>query len=118
MVSVDERQAAASAAAAEVNRLSGDHATTVAALKVEQQGLAVQLNRLMEKRPRQAALAQRASLELYDKLTQEKRGQAVAGLRGNKCQGCLVTISANTIRAADRGDLVLCDSCGRILYPL
>jgi predicted nucleic acid-binding Zn-ribbon protein len=95
-----------------------EHQASVAVLKVEQQTLAVNLNRLLEKRQRQVALAQPASLKQYDQLIQEKRGVAVAGLRGNKCQGCLVTISGSTIRAADQGDLVRCDSCGRILYPL
>lgn len=118
MMTVDERQTASQTAAADVERLAGTFNTAVASLKGEQQTLAVHLNKLLEKRQRQLALAQPASLRLYDQLSQEKRGLAVAGLRGNKCQGCQVTISANTIRAAGEGSLVLCDSCGRILCPI
>ncbi len=118
MMGVDERQGASATAAAEVARLATDHNAVAATLRVEQQNLAIQLNRLLEKRQGQAALAQPAMLKLYDQLTQEKRGVAVAGLKGNKCQGCLVTISASTIRAADQGNLVRCDSCGRILFPI
>ena len=118
MMAVDERQTISATATAEVNRLLEEHQASVTVLKVEQQTLAVNLNRLLEKRQRQLTLAQPASLKQYDQLVQEKRGVAVAGLRGNKCQGCLVTLSANTIRAVDQSDLVRCDSCGRILYPL
>jgi predicted nucleic acid-binding Zn-ribbon protein len=118
MVTVDERQATSHAAAAEVERLAGEHEATVVTLKGEQQTLAVRLNQLLEKRGRQVTLAQPAMLKAYDQLIQEKRGLAVAGLRGSKCQGCQVTISASTMKAAGEGKLVRCDSCGRILCPL
>jgi len=118
MMAVDERQTAGETAAAEVTRLAEAFGTSVATLKTEQQALATQLNRLIEKRQRQLALAQPASLKIYDQLMQEKRGLAVAGLRGSKCQGCQVTISGSTIRAVDEGRLVHCDSCGRILCAI
>ena len=118
MMTVDERQTASQAAAAEVDRLAGEFNASVATLKVEQQSLGVHLSKLIEKRGRQAALAQPAALKSYDQLIQEKRGLAVAGLRGSKCQGCQMTLSGTTIRAAAEGQLVRCDSCGRILCPL
>lgn len=118
MMTVDERQTASQAAAAEVDRLAGEFNASVATLKVEQQSLGVHLSKLIEKRGRQAALAQPAALKSYDQLIQEKRGLAVAGLRGSKCQGCQMTLSGTTIRAAAEGQLVRCDSCGRILCQL
>jgi predicted nucleic acid-binding Zn-ribbon protein len=118
MMAVDERQTTSGQAAAEVKRLAGEFNAAVATLKVEQQNLGVHLSKLIEKRGRQATLAQPALLKSYDQLIQEKRGLAVAGLRGSKCQGCQMTISGATIRAATEGKLVRCDSCGRILCPL
>ena len=118
MMAVDERQTTSGQAAAEVARLAGEFDASVATLKVEQQSLGVHLSKLIEKRGRQAALAQPALLKSYDKLIQEKRGLAVAGLRGSKCQGCQMTISGTTIRAAAEGKIVRCDSCDRILCPL
>lgn len=118
MMTVDERQTASQAAAAEVDRLAGEFNASVATLKVEQQSLGVHLSKLIEKRGRQAALAQPAALKSYDQLIHEKRGLAVAGLRGSKCQGCQMTLSGTTIRAAAEGQLVRCDSCGRILCQL
>ena len=118
MMAVDERQAISAKAAAEVERLAGEFNASVATLKVEQQNLGVHLSKLIEKRGRQAALAQPALLKSYDQLIQEKRGLAVAGLRGSKCQACQMTHSGTTIRAAAEGKIVRCDSCGRILCPL
>ena len=118
MMAVDERQAISAKAAAEVERLAGEFTASVATLKVEQQNLGVHLSKLIEKRGRQAALAQPALLKSYDQLIQEKRGLAVAGLRSSKCQGCQMTNSGTTIRAAAEGKIVRCDSCGRILCPL
>ena len=118
MMAVDERQTTSGQAAAEVERLAGEFNASVATLKVEQQSLGVHLSKLIEKRGRQAALAQPALLKSYDQLIQEKRGLAVAGLRGSKCQACQMTLSGTTIRAAAEGKVVRCDSCGRILCPL
>lgn len=118
MMEVDERKAARAAADAEVTRLADAFTTASASLRQEQQTLAVNLNGLIEKRGRQVALAQPASLKTYDELSRQKNGLAVAGLQGNKCLGCRVTLSASTIRAADEGKLVTCDSCDRLLCPI
>ncbi len=118
MMTVDERQTSSQAADAERDHLASQFDASVVSLKAEQQALAVQLNRLLEKRQQQAAMAQPALLKAYDQLILEKRGLAVAALRHNKCQGCQVTLSASTIRAAGEGKLVRCDSCGRLLCPL
>ena len=118
MMTVDERQTISGAAATERDHLAEEFAASVVHLQAEQQTLALQLNRLLDKRKKQVPLAQPALLKVYDQLIQEKRGLAVAGLRANKCQGCQVTLSASTIRAAGQGQLVRCDSCDRILCPL
>ncbi len=118
MMTVDERQAASAAAATERDRLADEFAASVVHLQAEQQALALQLNHLLGKRKKQVTLAQPTALDAYDQLIKEKRGLAVAALRGNKCQGCQVTLSGSTVRAASEGKLVRCDSCDRILCPL
>jgi predicted nucleic acid-binding Zn-ribbon protein len=87
-------------------------------LKQEQNTLALHLNQLLEKRQRQATLAQPALLKRYDDLSRAKGGLAVAGLRGGKCQGCQLTASGGLIRAAEEGKLVRCEHCGRFLCPV
>lgn len=118
MVALDERQAVKDAADGDVNRLTADFTAAAGTLQDEQQTLAVNLNRMLEKRQRQAALAQPALLKTYDELARQKNGVAVAGLRGAKCLGCQLTLSSTTIRAAEEGKLVRCDSCGRFLCPI
>lgn len=118
MMEIDERKVAQSEADAEVTRLASEFETASVDFKKEQNTLALQLNQLLERRKRQLSRVHPPLLKIYDDLTRQKNGIAVAGLRGNKCQGCQLTLSASTIRAADEGKLVYCDSCGRILCPI
>jgi predicted nucleic acid-binding Zn-ribbon protein len=118
MIGIDERQAQKETADADVAKLAADFSAASASLKQEQQTLAVQLNKLLEKRQRQVALAQPALLKTYDELSRQKHGVAVAGLKGNKCLGCQLTLSAHTIKAAGEGKLVRCEHCDRILFPI
>ena len=53
----------------------------------------------------------------YEKLLASREGQAMAELDGRVCQGCYVSVPNNIyVRLARRTELVLCPSCGRILY--
>lgn len=118
MMEVDERKGAKTAADAEVEKLAGEFVTASSSLRQEQQALALSLNALLEKRARQVALAQPTLLTRYDELIRQKNGLAVAGLRGNKCLGCQLTLSASVIRAASEGKLIQCENCGRFLCPI
>lgn len=118
MMEVDERKTVKATADEAVDKLAGEFVTASASLRREQQSLAVSLNTLLEKRARQVSLAQPAILKSYDDLSRQKNGLAVAGLRGNKCLGCQLTLSTAVIRAADEGKLVHCENCGRFLCPV
>ena len=53
----------------------------------------------------------------YEKLLDAREGQAMAELEGRICLGCYVTVPSNVyVRLARAVDLVICPSCGRILY--
>lgn len=118
MITIDEHQTAKAAADAEVERLLMEFTGASVTLRQEQQTLALQLNTLIEKRKRQVAMAQPALINAYDELSRQKHGVAVAALRGNKCLGCQLTLSSNTIRAAEEGKLIRCEHCDRILCPI
>lgn len=115
---LDESQAKKATADDVVEQLVAAWQQSSASLREEQQTLALRLNKLLERRQRQIQLAQPASLKKYEQLLPQKNGLAVAGLRDGKCQVCRVTVSASTIRAADEGQMVNCDSCGRLLCPI
>ena len=56
-------------------------------------------------------------LDTYEKLLGAREGQAIAALEGRICQGCYVTVPSNIyVRLARALDLVVCPSCGRILF--
>ncbi len=58
-----------------------------------------------------------AVLEQYEKLLDAREGQAMAMLESKVCQGCYVSVPNNIYVKLARGlELVLCPSCGRILY--
>lgn len=118
MMEMDERKVIKGTADAEVDKLAGEFATASVALRQEQQTLALNLNTLIEKRARQVTQALPALLKTYDDLSRQKHGLAVAGMRGNKCLGCQLTLSGSIIRAANEGKLTYCENCGRILCPI
>lgn len=118
MMEIDERKGILAVADDEVASRAGEFTDASAALRQEQQTLALHLNSLLEKRGRHVTLAEPALLKSYDAISRQKNGLAVAGLQANKCLGCRLTLSSAVIRAADQGKLVYCENCGRILCPI
>jgi predicted nucleic acid-binding Zn-ribbon protein len=86
-----------------------------ASLKSEQDELAQRLNVLGEVRRKQLSLVPAGAMKKYDSIAKLHGGLAVVLLRGNRCQGCQLNVSANTIKAVKQGGLVYCENCGRIL---
>jgi predicted nucleic acid-binding Zn-ribbon protein len=87
-------------------------------LQEEQNELALRLHVLMEARNKQLPLIEKPLLENYEKLRSRKGGVAVAGLEDNRCTGCHLTVSAQKVSRAERGEILTCGGCGRILNPL
>lgn len=75
------------------------------------------MGHLMAQRPSVTQHIKEADLVEYNRLRRKHGGRAVAGVKGNLCQGCNVAIPNNTLRRARNEDkLVYCDTCGKILY--
>jgi predicted nucleic acid-binding Zn-ribbon protein len=56
-------------------------------------------------------------LDLYEQLRQQRRGVAVATISDNSCGACGSNLSLAHVQSArSSGQMVLCPSCGRILY--
>ncbi len=87
-------------------------------LRQEQNELALRLHELLTARKQQAALIDEPLLTHYERLRSRKGGVAVAGLVDNRCTGCHLTVSAIKIRKAERGEIVICGGCTRIMHPL
>lgn len=87
-------------------------------LKGEQNELALRLNELMQLRQKQITLIDEKNLNDYEQLKSRKGGVAVAGLEKNRCNGCHLTVSVIKIGRVERGEIVTCGGCGRILSPV
>jgi predicted nucleic acid-binding Zn-ribbon protein len=74
-------------------------------------------NQLTGRRNQLAAQADAVSLRLYDSLRRSKGGLAVVAVQQRTCQGCRIALpSSEEQKARANTELVLCSSCGRILY--
>lgn len=89
------------------------------ALGAERASLEAEVARLSGERSTQTAGIDAALLAKYEQLLKQRRMVAVAPMKGDMCGACNVrlrpAVSQNVRRAVE---LVQCDSCQRILYPL
>lgn len=54
---------------------------------------------------------------IYEKLSERGEGNAVASAEGGVCGGCNMTLTSQTVsELMERGEIIRCMSCGRILY--
>lgn len=118
MIHIEEAEAERETAAAALAEIDAHWRAAQVSLKAEQNELALRLHALTETRKTQAALILPANLSTYTLLLQRMNGLAVAELKQNMCQGCRLTVSAQTVRHANEGQLVTCGTCGRILFPV
>jgi predicted nucleic acid-binding Zn-ribbon protein len=84
-------------------------------LKAERETLQHRLEEIQGRRQAIVPRIDAGVLATYEKLRQTKRGQAVAQVQADSCTACGVTISPSTEWKLRQGELVHCDSCGRIL---
>jgi predicted nucleic acid-binding Zn-ribbon protein len=86
-------------------------------LRQEQGMINNELERFVVEHDAVAGAIQAADLVLYNQLRQRRRGVAVAVIGDNSCGACGSTLSPaqiQSVRSLDR--IMLCPSCGRILY--
>jgi len=73
--------------------------------------------RLEEERRVSAASVQSDDLDLYTQLRQKRRGLAVTKVVDKACSACGSTLNATLLHMAHSpNQILLCDTCGRILY--
>ncbi len=117
MIQVEEGEAAHSASTADLNRTLGESTQNQSALRGERSSLEGEKDRLLVER--QALLQQLPSeqVDLYERLRKQKRGLAVVSVQENSCSACGTNFRPAEIQAArTTAELVICSSCGRIIY--
>jgi predicted nucleic acid-binding Zn-ribbon protein len=54
----------------------------------------------------------------YDHLVKARGPDAIAGVKDKVCTGCRTGLSQQRLMEVQAGQYILCQSCGRILYPV
>ena len=115
---VDAATTALAAADSRLAEARQAHARAQDGLAAERSTLTAQVSQHEQERQALSAQADPQSLRIYEGLRRTRGGLAVAVVAQRTCQGCRVAIPANLEQRARSGeDLVLCQSCGRILHP-
>ena len=84
--------------------------TELKELKVEQEHLEIERRKV-------SSTVKHTDIAVYNKVRGAKGGIAIAEIEKGMCSACRVTLPTNQTRRARAGrELVLCNSCGRILY--
>jgi predicted nucleic acid-binding Zn-ribbon protein len=87
-------------------------------LKAEQEALHQRIEEIEEKRRVILPRLDAGVLATYKRLRQTKGGQAVTRIEDDVCTGCRVSISPSAEWKLRQGELVHCDTCGRILVSV
>lgn len=117
MIMIEDAQTAKTAAETHLTAVTTQWESSQTHLKQEQQELALRLHHLTQSRQQQTQTVQDSLLTTYETLRQRLGGTAVVRLKVNRCDGCKLTVSAQTLKDAREGKVVYCASCGRILAP-
>ena len=117
MLASDDTEAQRQAAEADLALAQAHWAEQNRSLGEEQTTLQSNVERLSTERTAIAESIPESDLRLYDQLRQQRRGLAVAAIRDHACEACGSMLTAAQVQSArSPTQIVLCPSCGRILY--
>jgi predicted nucleic acid-binding Zn-ribbon protein len=118
MLNVEEAETNHEDAVDNLNRIESEWNDTSTRCKEEQKELLEQISELAEQKKQLLPLIQPGSMMAFETAKRRAGETTVVGLKNGRCRGCLLIVSSMLQKAVDEGQLVTCDSCGRILYPL
>lgn len=117
MIAVEEAEADMQRAASQVDRVRGQLIEQQAGLKSEQTQLLQDQQRLDVEHQAACAVFNSDDMALYNQLRKTRRGLAVVRIADRNCSACGSTLTPAVLQeASTSANLVLCPTCGRILF--
>ncbi len=104
-----KREAELAASEAELVQLKEKNSARVKSLEGE-------LGILLSRRSEKTAFVDSDILPLYESIRKSKAGVAFVPAEKDVCTGCSMKVRSQVISELMKGDVVICDSCSRLLY--
>jgi len=118
MINREEAEAARDEAESRLEKVESSRSTKVADLKAEREALQDRLVEIEERRATVVPHLDTRTLTTYERVREQKGGQAVAQIRHDACSACGVTVPPSAEWKLRQGELIHCDTCGRILVAV
>ena len=116
MILLEEAESESNSAASDLIRIEEEWQYNQEILKEEQAELVQRLGELLNSRKQQLTTINPQTLTAYEGAKRHAGPSAVVLLVNGRCRGCQVTVPANLVKGVDRGEMITCDTCGRLLY--
>lgn len=117
MADVEDTQARLAEARRQLEQVEAATGERQRGLLARQAELEDQLAAQQAERRRLVATIPAATIHQYEQLRRDKRGRAVSRIDRATCQGCRIALPMSVVQRVRAGrEIVLCPSCGRILY--
>ncbi len=118
MINREEAEATRDEAEARLEEVESSRSAKVADLRAERQALRERLKEVEERRASIEPRLDARTLATYERVREQKGGQAVAQIRHDACSACGVTVPPSAEWKLRQGELIHCDTCGRILIAV
>ena len=118
MINREEAEAALDEADAHLEEVEDSWTTRQTDLRAEREALQEELEDIKRKRTSVVPQIEAEIVTTYERIRERKGGQGVARIRGDACSACGVTVAPSLEWKLRQGELVHCDTCGRILVSV